>query len=152
MLTNLSTTQTSNITQQNKIILKEAITWIDTKFEHGGFTKLGCDCSGLIVGILKNCNILPSVPEYHVTRHHNHLTKESVMDILEKYMIIIPMENLQPGDFIAFSFYKQPTHLAIVANSEPLEIIHAYKPASKVVITTLDKYWIKKIAYLLRLK
>ena len=57
--------------------------WIGTPFVVGGYTKYGCDCIGLIIGILNECCIDIKPYEYLEFGNYNHLDLDKILDIMQ---------------------------------------------------------------------
>ena len=125
--------------------------WIGTPFVVGGYTKYGCDCIGLIIGILNECCIDIKPYEYLEFGNYNHLDLDKILDIMQKYCIKINNDSIKIGDIIMFSGNKNTAHFAIVSNLLPLSIIHAHQSVGKVVETISDNIWQTQIFACFRL-
>jgi cell wall-associated NlpC family hydrolase len=125
--------------------------WINTPFVVGGYTKYGCDCIGLIIGVLNQSGLKIKPDEYFEMGNYNHLNLDKVVDIVEKYCIKISHDSVEIGDIIMFSSYKNTAHFAIVSNLSPFSIIHAHQNVGKVVETISDNIWQTQILYCFRI-
>jgi NlpC/P60 family putative phage cell wall peptidase len=105
---------------QNKIVI-EARSWLGTRFRHQGHQKgVGCDCSGLIRGVLENVIGLRYEDVWNYP-HRPHAP--ALLELLDKYLMRIPTGEAQPGDILLFKVDNNPQHLAIKTDRG---MIHAY--------------------------
>ena len=145
------------MTTRNQIIA-EARTWPGTRFHHQGRVKKtathngGCDCIGLIVGVVKNLNIESKIPgkflhEFDNINYGRLPDGYLFRNALAEQFIEISVEEIQPGDLLLFRFEKDPQHIALVSNYEHggLGLIHCYASSRKVIEHALDDTWKKRI-------
>lgn len=133
-------------------IVKEARSWLGTRFHHQGRAKgVGCDCIGLIVGVVRDLQI--TSPEggmlcRHDTTNYGRIPNGRFLkDMLEKYLTPIDIKDVQAGDILLFHFEKEPQHVAIVSDYHAggFGIIHCYASSRKVVEHSLDDLWKSRI-------
>ena len=136
----------------DKNIVLIAKKWIGVPFLNGGTTIYGCDCIGLIIGILKEYNINIKDNEYFELGFYDHLNLDNIYLVLAKYCEKIDVIDVKIGDLIMFSSYKNTAHFAIITNLQPLSIVHANQSAGKVVETISDKLWNTQILSYWRVK
>jgi cell wall-associated NlpC family hydrolase len=100
-------------------IVKLAKEWANAKvpYRHRGHTRMGCDCSGLLVGIMQELGylkdfVMPTYPmdwNLHGFRYkHNY-----IVDYISKYAHKIENKDMQPGDVILFKYAKVICHTGI---------------------------------------
>lgn len=93
--------------------------WADAKvrYKHRGLTRLGCDCSGLLIGVIRELGYLkkfvyPLYPldwNLHGFKHkHNYIT-----EYISRYAHQVEKENRQPGDILLFKYKKVICHTGI---------------------------------------
>jgi len=118
------------------------------KVKKNDYSEGGCDCLGLLIGIAEKFSLkdmhganISSLDEsnYAETADGEYLQNKLSLHFKEK-------NNLEPGDLALFSFFNNPQHLAIIANSNyngenHLTIIHAYSPVGAICEHLLDNKW-----------
>lgn len=127
-------------------IVAEARTWIDTPFQHQQHLKgIACDCGGLLRGVAINCGIIP--PSF----------LESVKDQLAypfrpngalqracaEFFDPVPFKDSMPGDLLLFRIQRQPQHMGIITQTEPLRMVHSsnLRKLMRVVEQDVTSYW-----------
>lgn len=132
------------MTKQQNIII-EARSWIGTPFQHQAAIKnIGCDCIGLVLGVLKNIgtdftNQCPNDYAQHPT-NYNLKTK------LDENLIKKPITEIESSDIFLMSFQALPQHVGFISEYEnDLYIIHSYKNIGKAVEHKLNDYWKSRI-------
>jgi len=127
----------------NDISMK-AREWINVTFQDGGYTKNGCDCLGLLIGILNVEDLLELYKNHHSNR--NIINGEKIYMAMSKYYHRIDERSILVGDIIIFSMLaRNPLHIGIISNVSPLTMIHAYNVVHRVTENLVDNYWIKRI-------
>ena len=100
-------------------IVEKAKEWADekVKYQHRGLTRAGCDCSGLLIGIMRELGhlkkfVYPLYPRdwnlHGFARKHNYITQ-----YISKYANQVRKENRQPGDVLLFKYAKVICHTGI---------------------------------------
>ena len=139
-----------------KEFVKEARTWLGTRFHHQGRLKKtaadagGCDCIGLIIGAMENCGILingKNASFYDISGYPHMPDGKILQKKLSDLFAVIDIKDAQIGDIILFKFRKLPQHVAIISDisDDSIRIIHSYAQARKVVEHDLCSYWLQKI-------
>lgn len=131
-------------------IVTEARNWLNTPFKHQGRVKhIGCDCLGLVVGVLKQLNLKLNGNEIAAIDNTNYSALPDgilLQQALEQYLERKTSGRIEPGNILLMKFRRQPQHLAIVTPHENgLGIIHSYAQAGKVVEHHLDELWLSRI-------
>lgn len=137
------------------MLIKEARSWIGTKFKHQGRIKIsqtdrgGCDCLGFILGLgirtktgglLSDCD-----PKIYPRLLNSNLLQEKLDYLLDQ------KTKIEVGDIILLKINNWPQHLAIVSGIEPhITIIHSYAQAKMVVEQYLPTEWKKNIVGIYR--
>lgn len=117
---------------------------LEVPYEHRGITQRGCDCTGLVIGVLRELGFLmnyqlrkyPKDWNLHA-RADDYITQE-----LEKvaYEIHIP----QPGDLVTFYFGKCVAHVGVVI--ERGLFVHCNRTSQKCIISALqNSQWTPRI-------
>lgn len=125
--------------------------WIGTPFLSGGITKYGCDCMGLIIGVLKERGVNINPQEYFELGQYNHLNNQFVIESISKYCHKIEKIDLHAGDIANISGPTNTAHFAIISGLEPFSIIHAHQSVGKVVEVSCNALFNKKVLYGFRL-
>ncbi len=119
----------------NKQIVEEAMNWIGVKYQHRAVTKQGCDCTGLIIGIMQTLGymknykmrVYPSDWNLHAMAD-NYITEE-----LDKYADKV--SDMRSGDILLFSFGKCVAHIGILLKNKLF--IHNYRNAGKCGLSSI---------------
>lgn len=130
------------LSKKRREIINNAVRWINTPFEDGQCVKgVGTDCAMLCFGVAVESKILDPktrklIPNYSPEHHFN-----SSEELLEKQLIAFGCKetvNPKPGDMVLFRYGKCMSHVGIVINERPFQIIHAMKTMGKVVISDVN--------------
>lgn len=122
-------------------IVSQARKWMHTPFvPQGRVLGVGVDCAGLIemvpkaLGFYTDAQIEPYSMQPDVKRMRQQL---------EKHLDIIGFHSLNVGDVVWFRVEREPQHLAIISEIDPLMMIHASsRPrVMKVYEEELSPYW-----------
>lgn len=135
-------------------IVREARSWIGTRFLHQGRVKRneqtegGVDCAGLVVAVAKALSLENGFTEFAYGRYPNAQTLERTC---EAHMDRIPLDQAGPGDVLLMAWEVEPQHLAILSD---VGIIHSYARIGACVEHALDPAWRNRIraAYRYRLE
>ncbi len=139
-------------------IVKEARSWLGTKFRHQGRKKKtetdvgGADCIGLVIGVchelkicsnsFENCEISSfDKNSYARIPQDSELEQELCKHLRQK-------DEIEIGDVLLMKFDKLPQHVGIVGNYDDagnLSLIHAEMASKKVVEHLLDSVWRSRI-------
>lgn len=132
-------------------IVAEAREWIGTKWQHQASLKgVATDCVGLLRGVYQAVTGRPVLSniDYHrmpVPGRENRLQEE-----LQKYTAEVPMEDMQPGDVLLFSFLDGTSnHVGIYAGDG--RFIHAWADVHRVVETSLTPTWRRLVQAVFRI-
>lgn len=106
----------------DKNLIKTAKSYLGTKYQYGGTSHKGMDCSGFVKTVYSKRRKLP-----RTSREQARVGKP------------IQKKNLQPGDLVFFGTAKRGhiNHVGIYLGSK--KFIHASSGARRVTITSLDK-------------
>jgi cell wall-associated NlpC family hydrolase len=120
----------------NEDISKEARNWIDVKYEHRGATKKGCDCVGLLVGVLK---ALGYGKDYIVKKYPNDWSLHGqagnyIVEELESVADKIIGATI--GDIVLFKFSKCVAHIGILIENGLF--IHTHSKGGKCKVSKID--------------
>lgn len=133
-------------------IVKEVEQWLGVPYQHRGITNRGCDCSGLLIGVLQS---LGYMKDYQLRKYPKDWNLHAMADnYLEEELLKIAneiKEAPQPGDVLLFFFGRCKAHLGIVTK-HPL-FVHCYKDSKKVVYGVMNKVspWYSNLAGVYRI-
>jgi len=135
---------------RDRIIL-EAREWLGTKFQHQGRIKnVGCDCIGLISGVLQRLSLRINGVEISDIDDKNY-NKFPDKNLLEKQLDSLfdsrKLEGAKVGDIFLMKFFRNPQHVGFISQIEgdKVYIIHSYINAEGVVEQHLNENFAKKI-------
>lgn len=114
---------------------------VGTAFHHQGRLKgVGIDCAGVVIVVAHELGL----SEFDVTDYGRIPDGETIRSLLDEHMD--PVEKPEPGDVLLFRFTKHDQHLAILAtHDQVMTIIHARGDIGRVVETSLDKVWKRRV-------
>ncbi len=141
-----------------KDIVAQARSWIGTSFHHQGRLKAkgtdkgGCDCIGLVVGVLKELGI--SLADNDQTDYSMLPDGRRLKAMLDKHLRAIALNKIRPGDILLFTFENNPQHVGIASNytGGGLGIIHCYAGSKMVVEHHLSDNWLRRTVAAYRFK
>jgi hypothetical protein len=111
-----------NQDQLQKTFVKIAIEWVKnrTRYVHRGTSKLGCDCTGLIIGI---CREMGYLGKYELRQYPSdwnlHAGADNyIEEELLKVADTIPNSEVIESDILVFRFGKCLAHVGILINKK----------------------------------
>ena len=129
-------------------IIEAARAYIGTKFKHGGRSKNGIDCIGLIECSLHDAEILTKVTTPGYSRNP---VPDEFSAGLDKYFDRVPLLEISPGDILWFAIEGIPRHVGFY--TEDNTVIHAYAKLKKEVIEhRLTPEWKNNIRRVYRIR
>lgn len=115
-----------------------ARSWLGTPWQHQQRAKgLAVDCAGLIIGVARELGLVDA--EFDVNGYGRRPSGE-LIDLCAHYLDPVAQADLQPGDVVVVSIYREPQHMGIAADYAHggLSLIHAAsKPVPQVIETRL---------------
>ncbi len=138
----------------NELILSEIKNWQGVKFQYKGHSKTGCDCIGLVIGVilaLKEWH--PIVESYFNFYPGNYINGPKMIEALKEVcMEIGTIAEAQPGDLLIFRLGRgEANHAGVLSGNLPRSIIHADRSAKKVVENFLNPQLEEKICGVFRI-
>jgi NlpC/P60 family putative phage cell wall peptidase len=122
-------------------IVEAARAYIGTPFVHQGRVRgVGIDCAGLVIEVARKLNIR----SVEINGYGRQPDQEQFRRLCHQYMVPIAWEEVEAGDVLTFAFIREQ-HLAIVAERDPMSIVHAYESARRCVEQPLDRTWINRL-------
>ena len=122
-----------------KDIVDCARSYIGTPYQHQARLKgVAVDCIGLLMCVGRDLGYLP--PGFDYNDYSRVPDGVLLKERLDKHLIPIEKEEMQPGDVVCVAFGKHPQHVGILGDypyGAKLSIIHAAMPPGKVIETRL---------------
>jgi cell wall-associated NlpC family hydrolase len=114
-------------------IVAEARSWRSTRYRHAGDIKhVGVDCSMLIVRVFVDLGLVPKFdPRPYSPAWMLHRSEEEYLRWI--FPRAYKVETPEAADLVLFKVGRTYSHGGIVTSAKPLTIVHAYKPAGRVV-------------------
>jgi cell wall-associated NlpC family hydrolase len=114
-----------------------ALRYKGVPYMHKGRSRNGLDCIGLVIVVLRDLGLLrvDEEPDYGCPPDADMLRK-TLLTYLE------PGDPDEPGAVLLFRFVKEPQHVAIRTE---YGIVHCYARVNRVVETTFDPSWRKRL-------
>jgi len=119
--------------------------WINTPFRFHGYSKNGCDCIGLIVGVLYENMVLNDVflKKFNTIKYGNNLSKIKQNDMLELILNYFnEVKEIKEADLLLTKCKNSPIHFIIYEKGklkENAKIIHTTQEAGRVFISNFDE-------------
>ena len=136
---------------QEKFI-EEARKWADAKvkYRHRGTTKRGCDCTGLVIGIMRS---LGYIKKYELRMYPRDWNLHSgagnyIIEEITKISDEIPNNDIDNGDLVVFRFGKCIAHIGVMVDMSSRLFVHSLFSAKCCKYSILknsmwSKRWIK---------
>ena len=108
-------------------LVKEAYTWLGTPHVNQAKVKgIGVDCGMLLIACLEGAGYVEKdsikIPPYS-NEWHLHHSAEWFLRIVERYCEKVPLEDLEPGDFLLYKFGRCVSHGVVYVGDG--RVIHA---------------------------
>jgi cell wall-associated NlpC family hydrolase len=118
---------------QRAAIVAAACSWIGTPYHNCADVKgAGVDCGMLLVRVFVDTGLCePFDPRPYPPDWHLHRSEEKYLGFV--FDRAREVEQPRPGDVAVFKFGRCYSHAGIVAEADPLAIVHAYAPARRVI-------------------
>ena len=118
----------------NNDIVMQAREWVGSPFKHQGRQRVGVDCIGLVVGVMRELGLDPYDEDGYPTQPDGRLEK-TLASLLEPC-------DVTEGALLLFRIRRDPQHVGICTGEG---VIHAYSGIGKVVEHGLDDFWSKRL-------
>ncbi len=106
-------------------IVKQARTWLSTKYHHQGRLKKsancsgGVDCIGLVIGVADELAICDSqgnpLSKYDLTGYSMQPEGEKLAYSIGAHLCSVEPAEMRVGDVLLFKFWKEPQHVGILS-------------------------------------
>ena len=109
-------------------LIEEAKRWAKAKvpYRHMGTSMSGCDCTGLLIGVMKKLGYLKNfkLPFYPPDWNLHDGNINYLLQYLPKYANKVNNSELIPGDVLLFKFGRQLSHVGIYIGEDLF--VHTY--------------------------
>jgi cell wall-associated NlpC family hydrolase len=148
----------------NSLIVKQARTWLGTKYHHQGRLKKstncsgGVDCIGLVIGVADELNICDAngclLSKYNRTGYSMYPEGEKLAHSIATHLSSVELDKMQVGDILLFKFWKEPQHVGILSEypTGGFGLIHCNSSSDTVVEQPLSDAWRRMITHVYRFK
>ena len=146
------------------IFVKQARTWLGTKYHHQGRLKKsdkysgGVDCIGLVIGIINELNICDDqgclLSKHDRTDYSRSPQSAKLSECFGLYLDLIELADMNPGDILLFKFWQDPQHVGIVSDypTGGLGLIHCHSSSGCVVEQPLSPTWQRMVTHAYRFR
>ena len=136
--------------------VKEVRRWADAKvpYRHRGVSMAGCDCTGLLIGVLQSLGYFKnySLRNYPIDWNLHAKADDYLECEICKIANAIKNNDIQTGDIILFTFGKCVAHLGVVVDASSYLFVHQHRNARHTVYSTLrNSPWGARIAKVYRI-
>lgn len=140
---------------QGVAIANEAKKWADARvpYRHRGVTMEGCDCSGLVIGVMKKLGFLLNykLRYYPIDWNLHNASGEYLVQELRRYAIEVKKSEIRLGDVLVFKFGRCESHAAILVDKNVF--VHCYLSAKHCWYGVLKgSSWMKRWTKVFRWK
>ncbi len=143
-------------------IVKQARTWLGTKYHHQGRLKKsasnagGVDCIGLVIGVADELAICDAkgnlLSKYDLTDYSMQPEGEKLAYSIGTHLSPVEPNKMCLGDILLFKFWKEPQHVGILSRypTGGLGLIHCNSSSGSVVEQPLSDIWRRMITHVYR--
>ena len=119
--------------------------WLNISFRVHGLNRTGCDCIGLVIGVLYENGILnnTNVEKYKKIKYGNNLLKIDKEQMLNEILQYFnEVQDITRSDLLIVKCKNSPIHFIIYEKGripEKAKIIHVTKEVGHVFMSNFDK-------------
>jgi cell wall-associated NlpC family hydrolase len=119
-----------------RTLIEEARTWVGVPFLHQGRSRLGVDCAGLIVALMRTTGIVP--PDFRDVCNYSRRPNGEMIALVARHFTRVP--TAASGLLVLIQWWGQtePSHVALLAGPT---LIHAYERRRAVVEHSYRGMW-----------
>lgn len=124
---------------------------LKVQYEHRGITRNGCDCTGLIIGALRELGYLRNYKLRNYPPDWNLHAKADDYIIEEVSKVADEITKPDIGDLVLFHIGRCVAHVGVII--EDGLFVHCHKKSKRCIISSLwNSPWTKRISSFYRLK
>ena len=137
-------------------IVKEARTWLGTRYQHQASLKgVACDCIGLVRGVAREVGLVDPFESGAAAKFvgYDQLPNSGLLiEACESFMDRIRVADALPGDVLVMRFETEPQHFGFVSGNDPRYMIHCFAMSRRVVEHRVDDVWASRMTGAYRLR
>ena len=143
-----------SVAEIQRVFAQEVVNWKGVKYRHRGMTKNGCDCTGFIIGALRD---LGYMAEYKLRMYPMDWNLHSgagnyIVEELNKVGNEIPKNEAITGDILVFRFAKCLAHVGVYLDTNNGKFIHSLVSSKKCEYAILkNSMWTNRLETAFRL-
>lgn len=125
----------------NNTLFQMANVWLNVPFRLHGRSKNGCDCVGLVIGILYENGLMSknTFTALNKIKYGTNLSKINYHNLASMIsMFFIKTNDISKTDLITIKTKNSPIHF-VIYNNKTNEIIHTTNEIGKTIKTNFDK-------------
>lgn len=130
-------------------IVAEAKAWRGIRWHHQGYSKVGCDCFGLVMGIGLACGISEAreweTGPLEFRAYQRQPDARLLLTACARFFDPADRDSIRLADILILGFGRDPMHFSIVSALGPLYVIHALSRPGRVVEHRIDPTWNARI-------
>lgn len=133
-------------------ICRLAKEWVQEKikYRHRGYSRRGCDCIGLLLGILQEMGFMKKyVLPFYERGWERGQDREILTREFEPYYIEIDREIIQSGDVLLFAFAGRIIHCGIYLDDNLF--VHCFQGTTVKIDTLKHSPWTGRLVKIVRL-
>lgn len=127
-------------------LIIEARAWIGVPFQHQGRSRLGVDCGGFIVEILRRAGALPT--DYVEPLDYGRAPSPQLGELVDSYCERVTRAESATLILIRWPFHREPSHVALCTGPT---LIHCYSKDHGVVEQGYRAQWLTRTERIYRL-
>lgn len=139
-------------------VVAEVRTWAGVPFVHQAHVRAGCDCAGLIRGVMIALGLMPAdVSQWPGVAQFDGYSRQpngaSFIAACRAYLTEIDPADAQAGDAVAMRFRRDPQHIGILVPYPHggMAIVHALSSVGRVAEHRLDDRWRRLVTHAFRM-
>jgi hypothetical protein len=98
------------------------------------------DCVGIVIAVANELGL----SDFNTTAYTRAPDPREMRATLERHLDYVRWDDVKPGDVLWFRA-PEPQHLGVVTQLAPMQMVHAFQRAGKVVETSVDRFWRNRI-------
>lgn len=123
-------------------LVAAARTWLGVPFVHQGRSRLGVDCAGLVVALMRDNGLMPV--GFRDERTYGRSPRTEMQDTVTRFMRPAPGPAAGVLVLIRWRVHEHASHVALLTERDT--IIHSYQSAGEVVENGYRGPWLRRTA------
>jgi NlpC/P60 family putative phage cell wall peptidase len=130
-------------------VVSAARGWVGTRWHHQASSKgVGADCIGLVVGVARELGIYGAeefAADPTIRGYGREPDPTMLLAACSRYLEPIHLPEARVGDILLLRFASEPQHFALISQTNPDYMLHAYAQARRIVENRIDAVWRSRI-------